>query len=196
MRSDTNTHELISPPTFSSDHSNTLHTDGTSEKKTSRLFRRSRSPSVNSTASRTSDKSKSDSPKSKRLSERLHLKRSEPSSASVPDNLPEITLSQEDQAEDRGVIESQWEKRATMLAKKNESTRSRPTTPGASTVDLPGAFNKMGVSDSVSKDKGVVSTKYVDDNIQEVRRISSSPGLCANRGCGDVFVGHGIVPIN
>ncbi len=179
IRTDTNTQEIISPPTFESDQSSLTNTDGISEKKTSRLFGRSRSASVNSTtsaSSRVSEKSKSkpDSPKSKRLSERLHLKRSEPASASVPADLPAINVTRE---EDDAGVESQWEKRATMLARKNETTISQPTTPMGSMVDLPRSINNMAIHDSPPKEKGVVLTKYVDDNIQEAIRLHEAGEL-------------------
>jgi len=180
MRSDTNTQEIISPPTFHSTASDTpvAYGDGPTESRTSRLFKgRARSTSAASTASassRTSEKSKQSSPKSKRLSQRLHLRRSEASSASVPDDLPEILVPSED--EDAG-IESQWEKRATMLARKNEQSRSRPTTPlGGSTTDL-GSFKNMAISGSSNNDEGVVSTKQVDDNIQEAIRLHEAGQL-------------------
>jgi hypothetical protein len=180
MRSDTNTQEIISPPTFNSTTSDppVAYGDGPTESRTSRLFKgRSRSASAASTASassRTSEKSKQSSPKTKRLSQRLHLRRSEASSASVPDDLPEILVPSEE--EDAG-IESQWEKRATMLARKNEQSRSRPTTPlGGSTADL-GSFKNMAISGSPSNDEGVVSTKQIDDNIQEAIRLHEAGEL-------------------
>jgi hypothetical protein len=88
--------------------------------------------------------------------------------------LPEILVASEE--EDAG-IESQWEKRATMLARKNEQSRSRPTTPlGGSTADL-GSFKNMAISGSPSNDEGVVSTKQIDDNIQEAIRLHEAGEL-------------------
>jgi len=181
MRTDTHTQEIISPPSFSGDVSPS-YVDGNTESRPSRLFKgRPRSTSATSNASgssRASQKSKSDSPKTKRLSQRLHLRRSEASSASVPDDLPEIQVS--DDGQDTGVgIESQWEKRATILARKNEESRSRPTTPvGRSTAGLE-SFQDMTISGSSGKEKekGVVSTKYVDDNIQEAIRLHEAGEL-------------------
>jgi len=181
MRSDTNTQEIINPPTFSSvdskDSSNRLYTDGNVESRTSRFFKgRPRSTSVASTtsaSSRTSEKSKTKSPTSKRLSQRLHLRKSDPTSASVPDDLPEINVPV---VEEEGGVESQWEKRATILARKNEESRSRPTTPVGRSADL-GSFNRMTISGSLGNDKGVVSTKYVDDNIQEAIRLHEGGDL-------------------
>jgi hypothetical protein len=179
MRSDTQGHELISPPTFSSNHSTD---DGNSEKKASRLFGRSRSASVNSMASASSRASETptsrrDSPKTKRLSQRLHLKKSEPTSANVPSYLPEITVPGEDENDGGAGVESQWEKRATMLARQNETASGRPTTPVGSTTDLPGSFSNMAISGSGTVDKGVVSSQRVDDNIQEAIRLHEAGEL-------------------
>jgi hypothetical protein len=181
MRTDTHTQEIITPPSFSGDDPPS-YVDGNTESRTSRLFKgRPRSTSITSNASgssRASQKSKSDSPKTKRLSQRLHLRRSEVSSASVPDDLPEIQVPDDDQDTGAGV-ESQWEKRATILARKNEESRSRPTTPvGRSTAGLE-SFQDMNISGSSGKEKekGVVSTKYVDDNIQEAIRLHEAGEL-------------------
>lgn len=176
MRSDTNTQELIRPPTFSSQDSSSppSFVDGHVESKTSRLFKgRSRSTSVNSQASASSSKSKNANPK--RLSQRLHLRRSEPTSESVPADLPEIHVPDEDEDNGGEARESQWEKRATMLARKNEE-RSRPTTPlGGSNTDL-GSFQDLNIGGG-SREKAVVSTKQADDNIQEAIRLHEAGEL-------------------
>jgi TPR repeat protein len=179
MRTDTHTQEIISPPSFSGDEPPS-YLDSNAESRTSRFFKgRPRSTSASSTASgasRASQKSKSDSPKTKRLSQRLHLRRSEVSSASVPDDLPEIKMLEDDRDASAGV-ESQWEKRATILARKNEESRSRPTTPvGRSGAGLE-SFQDMNISGRSGKEKGVVSTKYVDDNIQEAIRLHEAGEL-------------------
>jgi hypothetical protein len=178
MRTDTNTQEIITPPSFYGDNASSL--DGSTESKTGRLFKsRPRSTSVASTASAsscTSQKSKPDSPKTRRLSQRLHLRRSEVSSASVPDDLPAIQVP--DDTQDGGAgVESQWEKRATILARKNEESRSRPTTPVGRSTPVLESFHDMNISGSLGKEKGVVSTKYVDDNIQEAIRLHEAGEL-------------------
>lgn len=187
MRSDTNTQELIRPPTFSSHNAADDPPYAHTESKTSRLFKgRSRSGSVNSTASissRASQRSNTKSPNSRRLSERLHLKKSEPTSESVPQDLPDIQLGEGDEG---GLgAESQWEKRATMLARKNEQSRSRPGTPsGGSTTDL-GSFNEMSISGgsgSAGRQETVVSTKQTDDNIQEAIRLHEAGELVTSTG--------------
>lgn len=180
MRSDTNTQEVIRPPTFSSHNQADEPPHAHTEWKTSRLFKgRSRSASVNSQASvssRVSQKSNTRSPNPRRLSERLHLKKAEPTSDSVPQDLPDIQLAE---GEEGGLgAESQWELRATKLAKKNEE-RSRPATPlGGSTTDL-GTFNDLSISGSGSSgpQEVVVSTKQTDDNIQEAIRLHEAGDL-------------------
>jgi hypothetical protein len=182
MRTDTHTQEIISPPTFSSAESSSppSFADGNTESRTSRLFkRRNRSSSVASAASvssRASSQSKPKSPNSKTLSQRLHLKRSETRSASVPNDLPKITIGADGDGESGAGAESQWEKRATMLAKKNEEQRSRPNTPVGSVAGLY-SFKDMKLEGIPAHEKGVVSTKQVDDNIQEAIKLHESGDL-------------------
>lgn len=182
MRSDTHTQEIISPPTFSSQESSDAPSFADSKsgtRKSSGLFKRRPRTSSNasgaSVSSRGSDKSKSKSGH-KRLSQRLHLRRSEASSTAVPVDLPEITVG--DDTTDVTGIESQWEARATILAKKNEQQRSRPTTPVGSVTDLRKFGDMtMGEKSSSPGDQGVVSSKYVDDNIQEAIRLHEAGEL-------------------
>ncbi|KAK2629421.1 hypothetical protein QTJ16_000241 [Diplocarpon rosae] len=177
MRSDTNTQEIISPPSFPADHppSPPFFIDRHVESKTSRLFGgRARSASVNSQASASSSKSKNANPK--RLSARLHFKRSEQTSESVPSDLPEIHVPTGDAEDGAEAQESLWEKRATMLAQKNEMSRSRPPTPvGDLNSDL-GAFQDMNIRGE-SRVKAVVSTQQADDNIQEAIRLHEAGDL-------------------
>lgn len=177
MRSDTHTQEIISPPTFSSTESSgpPSFADGPNESRTSRFFKgRARSSSQASAASSTSHASEKEKSKSKRLSQRLHLRRSEISSSNVPTDLPEIRV--DDDGEAAGA-ESQWEKRATMLAKKNEQERSRPSTPIGSTTDL-NAFQELAIGrGSPGKEKGPISTKHADDDIQEAIRLHEAGDL-------------------
>jgi hypothetical protein len=179
MRSDTHTQEIISPPTFSSADSYNTMTDGKQDSRLSSLFKgRSRTTSNASGASvssRGSDRSKSNSDH-RRLSQRLHLKRSV-SSNNVPADLPEITV--EDDSADTTGIESQWEARATILAKKNEQQRSRPSTPVGSVTDL-GNFGDLTMGGSPGREKGVVSSQHVDDNIQEAIRLHEAGELEAS----------------
>ena len=182
MRSDTHTQEIISPPSFSSRESASLSTalQGSSggTRKSSGLFksraRTSSTASASSVSSRSSDKSSS-RPEHRRLSQRLGLRKSVASSASVPDNLPDIAA--DDETIDVSGIESRWEARATLLAKKNERSRSRPTTPVGSVTDLE-RFGEMTMGGRVTPLGGsVVSSKNMDDNIQEAIRLHEAGEL-------------------
>ena len=177
LRSDTNTQELIQPPSFTSEA-----TDPTPHKNQHRLsshFSRLRSSSDASTHSAKGEK---------RLSQRLHLNRSRtPSSSSVnvPTDLPEI----QDLAVRGEETEAQWEERATMLAKGNPNNRpvflenGRPK--GETSEDrryqerIPqetppdpqkGLIVRPGVTRSVSSAKA-------DENIQEAIRLHESGDL-------------------
>ena len=81
-----------------------------------------------------------------------------------------------DDGQDSGAAESQWEKRATILAKKNEESRSRPATPVGPSRSGLDSFQDMNISGSPGE-KGVVSTQYVDDNIQEAIRLHEAGEL-------------------
>ncbi|KAI9048095.1 hypothetical protein LZ554_007891 [Drepanopeziza brunnea f. sp. 'monogermtubi'] len=178
MRSDTYTQEVISPPNFPSEDSfgPSSFTDGQSESRTSRLFGgRSRSASISSQNSAISSKSKGANPS--RLSQRLHFKKSERKSDSVPADLPEINVPSGDEQDGGEVRESQWEKRATILALKNEKSRSRPTTPvGTSSAADLRSFQDLNISGG-SKEEAVVATKQTDDNIQEAIRLHEAGEL-------------------
>ncbi|KAI4122307.1 MAG: hypothetical protein LQ338_005895 [Usnochroma carphineum] len=110
MRSDTNTQELISPPTFADDHKPHLTEDTHSGTK---RFSRFRSSSNASTVSNASSRGE------KRLSHRLHLgshsRSSSAGSVNVPSQLPAIS----DETGDGEEKEAQWEERATILAQEN-----------------------------------------------------------------------------
>ena len=184
---DTHTQELISPPTFSSDASSdqaSLKPRTSSHESRAKSLFKGRARSV-SGASGTSTSSQSThtsggsrSPNSRRLSQRLGLRRSN-SSTHVPSDLPEINSAGEDGAQ----VESQWEKRATLLARENEKEVSRPATPtgsGSRSAAELRSFASMSIGGSPrsgGEDKHVVSTKYVDDNIQEAIRLHEAGDL-------------------
>ncbi|TVY48727.1 hypothetical protein LOCC1_G002316 [Lachnellula occidentalis] len=175
MRSDTHTQEIISPPTFSSvDSSRPAIADGqygNAESRTSGNFKgRNRSASAVSAVSTSSHISTADKSKSRRLSERFHLRKSHITSTSVPSDLPEISPGDGDAGQ------SQWERRATILARENGKSWSRPVTPTRpSTADLPG-FSSMTLGEA-GKDKGAVLTKQADDDIQEAIRLHEAGEL-------------------
>ncbi|RDL38522.1 HCP-like protein [Venustampulla echinocandica] len=176
MRSDTNTQEILYHPSITSEESSKLDptADRNSTSKTSRLFKgRSRSSSA---VSAVSASGLSDSrPKSpKRLSQLLHIRKSDNTSANVPSDLPEIKAG--DGQEGGEGTESQWEKRATMLAMGNEISRSRPRTPSTSNAGPEAALNSLTLGAASGGEKGVVSEK-TDDNIQEAIRLHEAGDL-------------------
>lgn len=97
------------------------------------------------------------------------MRKSQITSSSVPSDLPDIGVGED----------GDWEKRATILARENEKSRSRPASPTGSTTDLAGMSSMTlgGSSPGGGKDKGVVSTKHVDDNIQEAIRLHEAGEL-------------------
>lgn len=130
MRSDTNTQEIIQPPTFR-DHSLPNPTEDSHD--TSKRLSRFRSPSNASTVSKAS--SKGEKRLSARLHRRSHSRDSSSHSTNVPADLPVINDG-DDENEDK---EAKWEERATILAQQNAATRSRSGTlqdvnPGASKI--------------------------------------------------------------
>ena len=111
MRSDTNTQELIQPPTFAEDDASRIPVQ---DHHTSKLVSRFRSSSNASTSSKASSRGE------KRLSQRLHLRsasRTSSTSSVVPTDLPAI----EDTADGNEEKEARWEERATILAQGNHA---------------------------------------------------------------------------
>ncbi|KAI9647314.1 hypothetical protein NHQ30_003699 [Ciborinia camelliae] len=184
MRSDTNTQEVISPPSFTSSESSLQPavSKPNNESRTSRLFRgRPRSNSRESghsgtsgasISSQVSDRSPSKSAfNSKRISERFGLRKHEVGSSHVPSDLPEITV--EEATPDDKRAEVQWEKRATILAQQNERSISRP---GSSCGSPPGRKNRNSgeMPRAISPGRnpsGVVASRTVDDDLQEAIRL-------------------------
>ncbi|KAL2129843.1 hypothetical protein VTI74DRAFT_7209 [Chaetomium olivicolor] len=174
IRTDTHSAEVIYPPTPGGgqqrDQGQFLAADHKSANHKSRhsldVFRSGRSRS-------TSESSHKSSSGARRLSQRLHLSRSPVSSENVPQDLPEIIVP-EGGEEDKEGTESQWEKRATILARENEKNRSRPGTPvhGSAPPAIPdlrlGESSGDGPSGSQAK---IVSSKAIDEDIQEAIRL-------------------------
>ncbi|KAF6842741.1 hypothetical protein CMUS01_02802 [Colletotrichum musicola] len=170
IRSDTHSQEVIHPPTglhSSADGSDDQFLnpkDGSGQKPAPRrsldvfFGNRSRSASASSQASTASNRKEAGGA-GRRLSERLHLTRSPASSENVPQNLPEITTTTDGDGD-----ESQWEKRATMLASAN---KSRP----ASRDNNDGG--QQGWADAARRPSqaGSVSSPAIDEDIQEAIRL-------------------------
>ncbi|KAL8374940.1 hypothetical protein RB599_001578 [Gaeumannomyces hyphopodioides] len=130
----------------------------------------------------------------RRLSQKLHLGRSGgggPSSENVPQDLPEIVVGPAAGTDGDG-DEAQWEQRATLLARENERVRSRPGSPdGTSAGDLAGGLGSMEIGDGAAAGGGggggggggrkrsasAVSTKAIDDDIQEAIRLHEAGDL-------------------
>ena len=159
MRSDTNTQEVISPPTFPEDNPPAKQEEARSQRRFSRL-RNSSNASVTSQSSNKGER---------RLSQRLHFRsgsRESQGSANVPSDLPNI----QDLAVKGEEQQAQWEERATILAKGNPNTRSasqggpsRPST-GRS------GSSPTGRERSISDAKG-------DETIQEAIRLHEAGEL-------------------
>ena len=182
LRSDTNTQELIKPPSFTSEAA--VPTPHKSEHRLSSRFSRLRSSSdasTHSTQSGVSHKSE------KRLSQRLHLNRSRtPSSSSVnvPTDLPDI----KDHAVQGEEKEAQWEERATMLAKGNPNNRPVTLSGQPTEVTSEARFYQdwsrpeepsdpeQGLSARPGMVQGVSSAQG-DENIQEAIRLHESGDL-------------------
>ncbi|KAL8939722.1 MAG: hypothetical protein Q9216_003200 [Gyalolechia sp. 2 TL-2023] len=147
MRSDTNTQEVISPPSFADDYDPHLAKDA--QPRTKR-FSRFRSSSNASTTSNTSTRGE------KRLSHRLHLgahsRSSSVSSTNVPSDLPPIN----DKVGEGEEKEAQWENRATILAQGNpvaKQGRSRENS-------VAGSTGRPTIGRSISDAKGDVRSFY------------------------------------
>ena len=143
MRTDTNTQEVISPPTFADDDKPQLKKDTPPHTK---RFSRFRSSSNASTVSNASSRGE------KRLSHRLHLgshsRSSSISSSNVPGDLPVIS----DEIGDSEEKEAQWENRATILAQENpvaKQSRSRQSS-------VVGSSGRPAISRTISDAKGDV----------------------------------------
>lgn len=149
MRTTTNTQELITPPSFASD---TVSQPNKQSKRHS--FSRLRSSSNASTAS--NDQTLHSE---KRLSTRLHLRSRTSSSSSihVPTDLPSIS----DGAEEAEEKEAQWEKRATILANVNPSSkRFSQENPVEKGLQSPGSSSNRPVpARSISSAQGDVTIR-------------------------------------
>ncbi|CAM1506927.1 Fc.00g065680.m01.CDS01 [Cosmosporella sp. VM-42] len=170
IRSDTTTQEIIHPPDVPNDHLLSAK-EPRKTRHSLDVFRsgRSRSTSVSSQTDKSEKSDKTDKKDSRRLSQRLHLSRAPPSSDAVPENLPEIVQPVDPQ--DKDAQESQWEKRATILAGQNDLARSRPTTPTEGVANM-----NLASSPRVQTPKPA-SSKEIDDDIQEAIRLHEEGDL-------------------
>lgn len=182
LRSDTNTQELINPPSFTSEGAEpTTHKNGHRLSSHFARLRSSSDASTQSAQSKTSPKSE------KRLSQRLHLNRSRTPSASsvnVPTDLPDI----QDVAVQGEEKEAQWEERATMLAKGNPNNRPVSLDGQTKRVTSEQKFyhDRFRQETPPEPEQGLnvrpgttrsVSSAKADENIQEAIRLHESGDL-------------------
>ncbi|KAI8630526.1 HCP-like protein [Xylariaceae sp. FL1651] len=193
IRSDTNTHEIIYPPShptgdqFLSAHE--LRPKPSKARRSLDVFRpRSRGNSVSS-----GDGDSNAKKDHHRLSHRLGLSRSaSKTSEYVPEDLPQINVTITPDAptteENKEAYERQWEKRATILASANEErqrsrSRSISASPSPSFTNLGGLNDGNGTgggSPDTSPSKrtnGVVSSREIDRDIQEAIRLHEDGDL-------------------
>ncbi|OTA58415.1 HCP-like protein [Hypoxylon sp. EC38] len=165
IRSDTNTHEIIHPPSAPRDQNAFLSTkDAAGSSSSSSRARRSLDVfRPRSRGSSTSSEGKEHRSVSggggghRRLSQRLHLSKPPPTSDFVPENLPQINVSSAEEGAlgrgaggvgggggggvavvvDKDAYEGQWEKRATILAEANERGQRRSRSPSVASHKTP-----------------------------------------------------------
>ncbi|KAI1379393.1 HCP-like protein [Hypoxylon crocopeplum] len=195
IRSDTHTQEIIHPPSDPNDRNNYLAAkDAGSSSKVRRsldVFKpRSRGSSTSSVQSDASLR-KDGRVGHRRLSQRLHLSKAPSTSDYVPDNLPQINVSTAEEGAsaaqggggagvDKDAYEGQWEKRATILAEANEKGQRRSRSSSIVSPPSPSPSPSAGLAGSTLHDYdgngnrktgGVVSSKAIDEQIQEAIRL-------------------------
>lgn len=197
IRSDTLTQEIIHPPSARNSTYETqddvnylsasdaqLSPSTSKPRRLSDAFRSSGPSRGSSVSSRNSSLTAGDkaSP-ARRLSQRLRLSRAPASSENVPADLPEIittTAAADGDDDDPAAAESQWEKRATLLAKtanENEAVhRSAPPSPVSPTAAVQSGFQTMRVVDDGGRGRadpqsGVASSPRIDADIQQAIKL-------------------------
>ncbi|KAI0815564.1 HCP-like protein [Xylaria sp. FL0064] len=199
IRSDTNTREIIYPPSHPRPANDRYlgagaHGPRSSPSKARRsldVFRpRSRGNSLLSATSADNDGDSNNKKEHRRLSQRLGLARHAPKTSEfVPEDLPQINVTgapdgapTAETKEAQEAKEHLWEKRATMLATTNEErqrsrSRSVSATPSPSASASASYANLAGVDISPPKSGGVVSSKEIDQDIQEAIRLHEEGDL-------------------
>ncbi|CAN8098692.1 unnamed protein product [Discula destructiva] len=195
IRSDTRTQEIIQPPSdgdsideghedanYLSPHSAQPSPTAASRRRSLSDAFRSNGPSrVSSVPSRNSSLTIGASP-ARRISQRLRLSRAPASSENVPADLPEIITTTGDLAADNGGnTASQWEKRATLLAKTaNENEALHRSAPPSPNPALQQSQTMRIVDDGnsrLSTQKGVASTPTIDADIQQAIKLHEEGDL-------------------
>lgn len=180
IRTDTHSAEIIRPPSADLPRDAGSFSFLTADPPKSDAKPRRSLDVFRSSRSRSTSESSHSSSGARRLSHRLHLSRSPASSENVPQDLPEIQADDED----KDGTESQWEKRATILARENEKHRSRPGTPVHGSA--PPVIPQLLLGDAAADDGApatqakTVSSKAIDDDIQEAIRLHEAGQLEAS----------------
>lgn len=159
LRSTTNSQEIIEPPSFANDKSPNHNSQVQHPSRLSR-FRSSSNASVTSKAS-----SKGEKRLSARLHIRSHSRESSVSSVNIPADLPIIG-----DANDEGDREAQWEERATILAQRNATTRSRSST--LQETKLSSAHAGGDLQSKNEDENRPVITRNVSDALGDVRILN------------------------
>lgn len=159
MRTDTNTQEIIQPPTHADDEVQVPK----STKRFSKPFRKNSnasSTSPNPPNPATPEKEKNEK-HDRRLSQRLHLtsksRTSSTSSANIPVDLANIS----DGIADPTEREARWEERATILAKENPNSRTASPAPPTErlegmSIGAPSTQRRGSIARSISDAEGDV----------------------------------------
>jgi hypothetical protein len=197
IRSDTNTHEIIYPPSHPTNARFLSAQEAGSAPSRSRrsldIFRpRSRGNSTSSGPGDSDGEGDGHSKKiHRRLSHRLGFHHHTPrTSEYVPEDLPQINVTGTPDGptakENKEAYEQQWEKRATILATANEQRqRSRSTSASASPsvaslISGPGTGSGSDPYNPPANPGGVVSSETIDRDIQEAIRLHEEGELEAS----------------
>lgn len=185
MRTDTNTQEIIEPPTYADDVQPPKSPPSTppSGKQRFNRFRKASSASARSAHS-TPEKEPTGDHEKKRLSQRLHLvsrsRSSSTNSVNVPPDLPSLEGTYASQ-NDSGETEAQWEARATILATgtSDANTRQQSSSPTRAsqpppTVDLNGGPTQLSRPNAPPR---AASDAATDITIQDAIRLHESGQL-------------------
>ena len=178
VRSDTATHEVIQPPQ-DPDQSHLAAKEPSKARRSLDVFRhrsRSRSSSLASSSQLSANSSSGAARRDgvgRRLSHRLHLGRDPGSSEYVPEDLPEIAASAD--PVDKDAAESEWEKRATILAGQNERASSRPASAGEG--DRLGAQMRLDGRSRSPSGSRPISSQTIDEDIQRAIQLHESGDL-------------------
>lgn len=187
MRTDTNTQEIIEPPTYAGDVQiqppKTPSSSPPTNKQRFNRFRKASSAAAKSAQS-VPEKEQAGEYEKKRLSQRLHLvsrsRSSSTSSANLPPELPSIEDPYTHQ-NDSGETEAQWEARATILATGTSPANSQPQTSSASIApQLPPSPSTNGSPTQLQRPRAptrAASDAETDSTIQDAIRLHESGQL-------------------